>query len=110
MTNDADYLLCCIYKGYVEQRKAGAFREDAMMFGDAEAIQEDYAQLWPIDDIEDAIRELSRANLVDCLWADDTFVFGCLTTNGLILMENRFKNNLGKLLHQISVVKSLLTK
>lgn len=110
LTNEADYLLCSIYKGYLEKRKSGVFREDAVIFGNAETVQEDYAQLWPVNDIEDAVRELSRANLVACMWADNTFWRGCLTTGAIVYMENRFQNNLDKLLQRITVVKSLLLK
>ena len=109
LTNEADYLLCRIYKGYLEQRKSGVFRENAVIFGDAEAVQENYAQLWPVNDIEDAIRELARADFIACLWADNTFWHGHLTTKAIVYMENRFSNNLAKLAQRINAVKSLLS-
>lgn len=110
LTNEADFLLCNIYKSYLERRKSGMFREDAVVFGDVETVQADCAQTWPTNDIEDGIRELSRADFVACLWADNTFWNGYLTTNAIVYMENRFENNLDKLLQRITSIKSLLLK
>ena len=110
MTKEADYLLCALYKGYLEKRKAEKFRENAAAFGEAEEVQAEFAQTWPVNDIEDAVRELSRAKLVSCVWANNTFSEGVLTSEAIIYMENRFDNKLNRLLQRITAIRSSLLK
>ena len=108
LTNEADYLLCSLYNGFLEKRKAGVFREKAVIFGNAENIQENFAQSWPVNDIEDAIRELSRADMVECFWADNTFMTCKLTADGIIYMEARFGQKMETVLSRLASLKALL--
>lgn len=108
LTNEADFLLCGLYKEYLERRKADMFREEAVIFGSAENLQQEIVQDWPIQDIEDVVRELSRAEIVTCLWADNTFWHASLTTNGIIYMETRFGRKIDKVLSRLNALKSLL--
>lgn len=38
LTNDADYLICALYKYYKEQRKSGKNKSDAKFIGSSEFI------------------------------------------------------------------------
>lgn len=92
----------------MQRRKNGSLRKDAIKFGNAAEIQSDYTQMWPEDDIEDVVRELSRKNMLLCRWGDNTFKWVLLTDAAIIHMENRFGNNLDRLLQRITDIKSAL--
>lgn len=42
LTQNAEYLLCVLYKAYVERSKSDELADAAAYFGDSEDIQEDY--------------------------------------------------------------------
>lgn len=33
LTKESDFLLCCLYKEYLQRRKNGSLRKDAIKFG-----------------------------------------------------------------------------
>ncbi len=109
LTNEADFLLCSLYNKYLEKRKNDVFRENAVRFGSAKNLQEEILEDWPINDIEDVMRELSREKMVSCRWGDNTFSWGMLTTDGIIYMETRFGNKFDQVLSRLNALKSLIT-
>lgn len=108
LTNDAEYLLCELYSAYKMRRKNGVSSFDAKLFGDPEVLQEELCPTWPTGDIEEAARELSRAGLVKCLFANDTFSCLALDSSGVALMEHHFADKLDKLASRISTLRSIL--
>lgn len=109
LTNEADFLLCSIYKNYLDQRIHDVFRKDAVRFGSPEYLQETVVPGWAVEDIEEVMRELNKSSMTVCRWGDNTFSWGLLTTDGIIYMENRFGRKMDKVLNRLSSLKELLS-
>lgn len=108
LTNDADYLLCVLYKNYKERRKNGENKSDAKFMGSSENIFTKMLSEWTFEDVDETCRELDMADMLQCLYADDVVVLAILEDAAIIYMENRFKNGLSDLLDNISRLKSIL--
>lgn len=108
LTNDADYLLCVLYKNYKERRKNGENKDDAKIMNSSEHIFMTLLSEWKYEDVDETCRELHRADLLDCFYADDVVEFSILTDAAIIYMENRFKNGISEILDTISKLKSLI--
>lgn len=98
MTKDADKLLCCIYKIYLERRKSGMSKSDSKEFQDDFYKSDNHLSSWSDDDISDTLEELKKNNHVR-LFIDGSFT---LENNAIIYMENRFKNGLTEVLEILS--------
>lgn len=94
LTKDSDKLICLLYKTYLEKRKSGLSKSAANSFGSSHDIHENLCPDWIFEDVDDTCRELSRANLLDCLWADNIAYHVSISDSGIIYMENRFVNGL----------------
>ena len=101
LTKDTDKMFCLIYEEYLNRRKAGDSKSSAIRFYHPKALQSEFLQGIHEDDIRSAIHELHRNGLIK-KYTDDSFV---LSDNGIIYMENRFKNGLKEILEYISVLK-----
>lgn len=108
LTNDADYLLCTLYKHYKEQRKKGINKTDAKYIGDSEFIFQTMLPEWTFEDVDETCCELSRAGLLKCLYSDDTVDLAVLEDTAIIYMENRFKNGMSEILDNIARLKNIL--
>lgn len=90
LTNDADKMICCLYKEFLSRRKNGASKPDARNF------QEDYFNYdktlskWLPADISDTLLELGQKKYLKIFIGGD-FEF---QDEAIIYMENRFKNGL----------------
>ncbi len=98
LTNDADKMVCQLYKLYLEKRKSGVNKDNSrhFSFSEIKAIKS-YAN-WSDSDIKDTVAEIKRANLGTMFLdggflANDTFIF---------YMENRFKNGFNEVVDFIS--------
>lgn len=100
MTQDADKLLCCIYKSYLERRKSGMSKSDSKKFEDNFYKSDKHLSSWSNDDISDTLEELKKNNHVT-LFIDGSFA---LENDAIIYMENRFKNGLNEVLEILSKV------
>ena len=58
--------------------------------------------------MEETLWELWRADLLNCQGADNTIYMAGLADEGIIYMENRFKNGLSDVLGYLEKVKSIL--
>lgn len=94
LTKDSDKLICILYKSYLESRKAGESKSIARSFGSSHDIHINLCPDWSFNDVDDTCRELSRAGYLNCLWADNIAYEVYLSDDGIIFMENRFKNRL----------------
>lgn len=94
LTKDSDRLICLLYKDYLERRKSGESKSIARTFGSSHDIHNRLVPDQIFDDVDDTCRELSRAGLLDCMWADNIAYFVTISDDGIIYMENRFKNGL----------------
>lgn len=108
LTSEADYLICSLYKYYLELRSAGNSRERAKSFGSSEQIAAWIPEL-SFDDIEDVCRELNRAGLLIVRYADNICYEVYLSNDGIIYMENRFKNKLESVIEHLKTLKSIFS-
>lgn len=108
LTKDADALICLLYKEYCQKRKNGTDKFHAKMFDGSEEIQKTIAPKWSFEDTDETCSELSRAGLLDCLYGDNVVQHCSLSDEGIIYMENRFKDGLTQVLDYLSKIKSIL--
>lgn len=108
LTNDADYLICVLYKYYKERRKGGVNKGDAKLIGSSNFIFTRLLSEWTFEDVDETCRELHRAELLECVYADNVVVLSLLTDTAIIYMENRFKNGLSEVIDNIIRLKSII--
>ncbi len=88
LTKDADKMICCIYKTFLQRRKNGMAKSEARRFDDDYFSTDEKLSIWPDGDISDTFLEIGRAKLIQ-IYIGGNFD---LTDQGIIYMENRFKN------------------
>lgn len=49
LTKDSDYLLCSLYKSYLQKRNSGITKSQAKNVGSAEDIQQEFFPNWSLD-------------------------------------------------------------
>lgn len=94
LTKDSQKLICILYKSYLEKRKSGYSKSNANNFGSSHDIHKNLCSNWLFDDVDDTCRELSNIGLLNCMWADNIAYIVRISDQGIIYMENRFKNGL----------------
>lgn len=109
LSRDADYLICTIYKRYLEDRKAGKSRTDAKELGGAEELHKTLMPEWQFEDVNDTCWELDRAGLIKCFKADDIAYFAFLEDAGIVYMEGRFQGKVDQVLDYLVKIKSLIS-
>lgn len=88
LTKDAKTMLYKLYKEYSDRRKHGFSKSESKHFGSAETIRINFFPELPSEDIEDSLRELSRNDFLNNLYADNT-VYDCrLSDYAVATMEN----------------------
>lgn len=98
LTKDADKMICCIYKSFLQQRKNGISKSIAREFEENYfSTNKDFSS-WIEDDLDETLLELGRVGLVKIYLGGDFE----LTDTGIIYMESRFKNNLEEITDFIS--------
>lgn len=90
LTKDADLLVCCVYKEYLNRRKSGIPKRQANTFHPDFKETTQKLSNWHHDDYLFTVSELKRAGFAR-LYPDGTFA---ITDQCVIYMENRFKNGL----------------
>ena len=105
LSKDADYLICLIYKYYLELHDNGISKSQARFLGSSESINHNIIPEWSFDDVDDTCRELDRANLLSIMYADNICYKIILNDDAIIYMENRFKNGLSDLLDYFQKIK-----
>ena len=105
LTKDADKLICLLYKDYLQKRKAGSPKSQASYFDSSHNIHEKLCPDLLFEDVDDTCRELSRAGMIHCLWADNIAFSVTLSDEAIIYMENRFKDGLTEILDFIEKIK-----
>ena len=102
LSKDDDFLICSLYKYYLEKVKNGSSKSDARWLGSSDEIQETLLNSWSKDDVATSYWELHSKGLLECCPGDDIAYSTYLTAEGIIYMENRFKNGLIELTDFIS--------
>ncbi len=98
LTNDADKLICYIYKIYLQRRKDGISKDKAAQFELSFYKSDAKLSEWLIDDIKSTLVELSHSGYIK-LYLRCDFI---LLTDAIIFMEKRFQNGLKEVLSFIS--------
>ena len=98
MTKDADKMLCCLYREYLNRINAGSSKTSARQFTTEYITSDDILSKWHPDDVDTVKKELSRTGYLK------TYVSGkyLFTDEGIAYMENRFKNNLNEVIDFIA--------
>lgn len=98
LTKDADKVICCIYKEYLEKRKSGISKSEAKKF-DGNFYREVKAlSKWDSVDVSDTLQELHNKEYIK------KNILGnfSLLDSAVVYMENRFKNGLNEVMDFIS--------
>ena len=90
LTKDADKMICCIYKTFLQRRKNGNSKSFARQFEENYFSTDKFLSSWHNDDLNDTLLEIARAGFVK-IYIGGNFE---LTDQGIIYMENRFINGL----------------
>lgn len=90
LTNDADKVICYIYKDFLQSRKSGMSKAEARHFPMDYHKNHKFLSKWHESDFSDTKLELGKIGLIK-IYIGGSFE---LTDNGIIYMENRFKNGL----------------
>lgn len=102
LSKDNDFLICTLYKNFLENVKNGSSKSEARWLGSSDEIQEKLLTNWSKDDVATACWELHSKGLLDCSPGDDIAYTTYLTNDGIIYMENRFSNKVDKVIDYIS--------
>lgn len=108
LTNDAKFLLASMYKSYVEKRKDGSLKKDAISFGDLDDLHRDIMPEWPREDVKSTCLELKKHELITGVPAGGTIVRITLYTESIAIMETKFKDRVDLILDYPIKIKSLI--
>ncbi|MBF7115211.1 hypothetical protein [Pediococcus pentosaceus] len=108
LTNDAQYLLLNMYREYLDRHNGGTSKFQARKFESENEICTNIMPQWPIEDVHDTIAELNINGFVQAIPGNNIFVSVDLTTSSIAVMEQRFANNVDKILERLSKIKSLI--
>ena len=108
LTKDSDALICLLYKQYLQKRKDGVPKADAKSFGSSQNIHKTIASKWAYEDVDETCRELSRAGILKCFYAENVVYNSELSDIGIIYMENRFKDGLDNVLDYLGKIRAIL--
>lgn len=93
LTKDADKLVCSMYKSYLQKRKKGVSKSNAVHFEPPEIFTYKLCSDWSLPDLKVTVSELQSAGL-GIRYRNDGFK---ANEQFIIYMENRFKNNFSEL-------------
>lgn len=102
LTKDADKLICMIYADYKKKRADGMSKEKAKRIGSSKSVQQSIVPKWSFEDVDDTFRELDRAGMLHCFYADNVVYSASITDECIIKMENRFPDGLASILDFVS--------
>lgn len=98
LTNDADKLICQLYKVYLEKRKNGVDKLNSRHFSFSEIKAIKPFSKWSDSDIKDTVAEASRAGF-GTMFFDGGFM---ANDQFIAYMENRFKNGLSEVIEFVT--------
>ena len=102
LSRNNDYLICTLYKNYLEKVKSGLSKSEARWLGSSDDIQENLLTTWSKDDVATSCWELHSKGLLECSPGDDIAYTTYLTDDGIVYMDNRFSNKVDKVIDYIS--------
>lgn len=103
LTKDADKMLCCLYREYLNRIKTGSSKTSSRDFTSEYATTDDVLSTWHPDDVDATRNALKRAGYLK------VYITGKyqLTDEAIAYMENRFKNNIKEVCEFISKLPNI---
>lgn len=98
ITKDAEKVLCCIYKIYLERRKDNISKSQAVEFDSDFYKNDKHLSKMDNNDIYECIVELKENGCIK-MYIDGSFI---LLNSTIVYMENRFKNGLNEIFEILS--------
>lgn len=108
LTKEADALMCVLYREYLQRRKTGISKAEAKLFAGSEYIHTQLMTKWSFEDIDETCRELSRAGVLNCNYADDVTDTAGISDAGIIYMENRFTDGIASVFSYLERIRTIL--
>lgn len=108
ISRDADALISVLYKVYLDRRKSGTPKEQALFFSDSHYIHENLMPKWGFEDVDSTCWELHEAGLLSCLPGDGIAYLVMLTDQAVIYQENRFQDKAEGFLGYLERLRALL--
>lgn len=108
LTNDAKYLLTSMYSKYLDERKAGKTKEQAIKFGGAEDIHQKLMPEWSFEDVEFTCFELRQHGYINAAAASNTLFYITLSTSAIASLETTFKDKVDSVLDYAAKIKNAI--
>lgn len=109
LTIEAKSVLLTFYKAYCQRIKNGESRLDAREFQDFYSIKQTYFADWTnINDLLDAVNELSRQKWLNNEYSNNVPTIIALNTESIAFMQTRFSRGLKQVIDELSKIKSLI--
>lgn len=108
ITNDAKFLLGSLYAVYIDRRKEKLPKNKAIYFEDVSSIHSSFMQEWLIEDVTDTCFELKKHGLITGVSASNTLIAINISSEGIAMMENKFKDEAREVLEWAAKIKSLI--
>ena len=108
LTKESDYLICKLYKEYLQRRMEKIPKTEAKCFGSSAKIRSELMPDALYEDVDETCRELERAGLLKCQKSDFDVLDSEFTDKAIIYMENRFSNNLKEIADNLSRIKQFI--
>lgn len=107
LTQDAQRLAVLIYKQYKNKIDNGRSKQDAKNVGGLEELHSSLKIKYSEDDTLDLVRELSRNEYLDVMWANNTAVFIEIESKLIIFGENKLANDIDDVLTWANKIVSI---
>lgn len=109
LTIEVKSVLLTFYKAYCQRIKNGESRLDAREFQDFYSIKQIYFADWTnINDLLDAVNELSRQKWLNNEYSNNVPTIITLNTESIAFMQTRFSRGLKQVIDELSKIKSLI--
>lgn len=109
LTVEAKSVLLTFYKLYCQRIKNGESRLDAREFQNFYSVRQEYFSDWTnIDDLLDAVNELSRQKWLNNEYSNNVPTIIALNTESIAFMQTRFSRGLKQVIDELSKIKSLI--
>ncbi|MFS0594202.1 hypothetical protein AB1L05_21745 [Cytobacillus horneckiae] len=108
LTNDAKYLLSSMYTMYIERRKSGMLKRDAVRFNDIDTIHVEIMPEWKIEDVLYTCFELKKYELITATLASNTMFHIHLTSEAIASLETTFTDKVDNVLEYAAKIKNAI--
>ncbi|WP_273932961.1 hypothetical protein [Lacticaseibacillus paracasei] len=108
LTNDAKYLLLQLSSKYLESVTDGKSKSDATTMGSTQQVRDDVMPQWSLTDVSFTMGELRDAGFMKLWPGDNCYYNSFITTQAIAWREQKFGNDVKKVLDAIAGVKKLI--